>query len=68
MKKSKEEKRKAFSKIVKCILSCKTSEQVESCHKMIDFYNNLFSDHNFDIKSEVDVLKEELLHIEKTIK
>lgn len=68
MKKSKEEKNKAFSKIVKCILSCKTTEQVESCYKMITFYDNLFSDHKFDIKSEVEVLKEELLHIEKIIK
>ncbi len=68
MKKSKEERSKAFSKIVKCVLSCKTIEQVESCHKMIDFYNNLFSDHKFDIKSEVDVLKEELQKIENSLK
>lgn len=68
MKKSKEERSKAFSKLVKCVLSCKTTEQVESCYKMIKFYNNLFADHKFDIKSEVDVITEELQKIEKTLK
>lgn len=68
MEKTKVQKSEAFSKIVKCILSCKTTEQVESCYKMIKFYNNLFADHKFDIKSEVDVLTEELQSIEKNIK
>jgi hypothetical protein len=68
MKKSKDEKNEAFNKIVKCIMSCKTIEQVESCYKMINLYNNLFSEHKFDIKSEVDVLTEELQKIENKIK
>jgi len=68
MKKSKEEKSRAFSKIVKCISSCKTFEQIDSCHNMIKFYNTLFCDHAFDVKSEVEVLTEELIHQEKTIK
>lgn len=68
MKKSKEEKAKAFSKVVKCVVSCKTTEQIESCYKMVNLYGKLFSDHTFDIKSEVEVLTEELLHIEKLIK
>jgi hypothetical protein len=68
MKKSKDERNKAFNKLVKCVVSCKTIEQVESCYKMIDLYNKLYSDHKLDVKSEVDVLKEELQKIESTIK
>lgn len=60
MKKSKEERQKAFIKLTKCVLGCKTEEQVESCYTMIDLYSKMFSDHTFDIKSEVEVLKDEL--------
>lgn len=60
MKKSKEERKTAFVKLTKCIFSCKTEEQVDSCYKMIDLYSKMFSDHTFDIKSEVEVLKDEL--------
>lgn len=37
-----DEKFSAFSKIVKCIDSCESLEQTNSCSKLIDNFSNLF--------------------------
>lgn len=58
--KTKEQKSKAFSKIVKTISSCETSDHVISTRTMIKNYFNLFKDEHPDAKYDVMVFNEEL--------
>lgn len=58
--KTKEQKSKAFSKIVKTISTCKTFDHIVSTRTMIKNYFNLFKDEYPDAKYDVMVLNEEL--------
>lgn len=59
MKKTKEEKNRAFHKIVKCIRSCKTTQHTVVCDKMIDNFDKLFRKDFPDICYDSQVLYEE---------
>jgi len=61
MRKTKEEKDKAFHKIVKCINSCTTSIQTVKCDKLINNFEKLFEKDFPDISFETRVLYEESL-------
>lgn len=61
-----EKKNLAFNRIVKCIFSCKTIDQVNSCYKLINNFYELFKYDKY-IHCSVEVLKEELEKIEKNL-
>ena len=67
MKKTKKEKEVAFIKIAKCIVRCKTKDQLNSCRNMINNYSKLFKDHIAEVYTDVEVLNEEIIIQEKQI-
>lgn len=54
-----EKKDIAFNKIVKCILSCKTIDQCESCLNMIHNFSNIFKKIQY-IHCSIETLLDEL--------
>lgn len=56
MKKTEEEKNRAFHKIIKCIESCETRIQTINCDNMIDNFDKLFKKDFPEISYEVYLL------------
>jgi hypothetical protein len=54
-----------FNKIQKCIQSCKTYEQLESCQNMVDTFMNKFAEHKLVIISLLNLLMRKSLSLDK---
>lgn len=66
--KTENQKIKAFEKIIKCISSSKTIDQLETCSKMNDNYKKLFEKEFPDVKFYSEVLNEDIIEVKKKLK
>jgi hypothetical protein len=59
--KTKHDRFEAFKKILKCIKSCETIDQTNSCERMIENYSSLYKPEFLEIVDfEANVLRDEI--------